>query len=214
MHTRIYIDASRSIRHGSSEKAEQAIKMAAAIAYLSVSEMDKVSVYAVSGKEVREVISGIVGKDAFLSSIGKLNEIEFTGDVSFSDAILSSRVGMGDGYSVIISDFLTDEDYERAIDHLAEKKRDILLVQILSRDELNPQWRGKMHLYASENPSVFWRKKIDKERIAAYRAALEYVTDKIKSFSLSRGGQYLLVPAYAPLGDVFFGQLTDLGVLK
>ena len=36
MHTRIYIDASRSMIHGSEEKAEAALRLAAALAYLSV----------------------------------------------------------------------------------------------------------------------------------------------------------------------------------
>ena len=106
MHTRIYIDASRSMNHGTDEKAVQAIRLAAAFAYLSVSEMDKVSVYAIHGGYAEEIISGMVGKDSYLNYINRLNEIEFDSDVNIGEAILSSKVGMGDGYSIIISDFL------------------------------------------------------------------------------------------------------------
>lgn len=215
MHTRIYIDASRSMQHGSFEKAEQAVKIAAAFAYLSVSEMDKVSVYVIRGNQVEEIISGMVGKDSYFNYINKLNEIEFSGDVSISEAILSSaKIGMGDGYSILVSDYLTEEDFERAIDRFAERKRDILCVQVLSREELNPQVRGKMHLFDAENVQNFFRKKIDKDRINAYKAALKYVTERIKTYCESRGGQYMLVPADAKLADVFFGNLVDLGVLK
>ena len=215
MHTRIYIDASRSMQHGSFEKAEQAVKIAAAFAYLSVSEMDKVSVYVIRGNQVEEIISGMVGKDSYFNYINKLNEIEFSGDVSISEAILSSaKIGMGDGYSILVSDYLTEEDFERAIDRFAERKRDILCVQVLSREELNPQVRGKMHLFDAENIQNFFRKKIDKDRINAYKAALKYVTERIKTYCESRGGQYMLVPADAKLADVFFGNLVDLGVLK
>jgi len=215
MHTRIYIDASSSMQHGALEKAEQAVKMAATFAYLSVSEMDKVSIYAIHGDIVEEVVSGMVGKDSYLNYINKLNEITFDGEVSISEAILSSeKIGMGDGYSILISDFLTDENYERAIDRFAEKKRDILCVQILSREELNPQLRGKMHLFDAENVQNFFRKKIDKDRIIAYKSALKYVTERIKTYCEARGGHYMLVPAHAKLADVFFGNLVDLGVLK
>jgi uncharacterized protein (DUF58 family) len=215
MHTRIYIDASRSMGHGADdEKAGQAIRIAAAFAYLSVAEMDKVSIYAIHGDTLDEVISGMVGKEAYLNSINKLNEIEFTEDAKISEAILPSKIGMGDGYSILISDYLTDENFEMAIDKFAEKKRDILCAQILSRDELNPQFRGKMHLFDSEDISKFFRKKIDKDRIEAYKAALRYVIERIKTYCESRGGHYLFVPADASLGDVFFGNLADLGVLK
>ena len=215
MHTRIYIDASRSMQHGSPEKAEQAIRLAAAFAYLSVNEMDKVSIYAIHGERVEEVISGMVGKDSYINYINKLNEIEFEDDVSISKAILSSaKIGMGDGYSILISDFLTEEDYERAIDRFAERRRDILCVQVLSREELNPQIRGKMHLFDAENVQDFFRKKIDTDRINAYKEALKYVTERIKTYCESRGGQYMLVSADKKIFDVFFGNLVDLGVLK
>ena len=214
MHTRIYIDASRSMQHNGTEKTEQAIKLAAAFAYLSVAEMDKVSIYAIHGNTLDEVISGMVGKEAYLNSINKLNEIEFTDEAHISEAILPSKIGMGDGYSILISDFLTDENFGLAIDKFAEKKRDILCAQILSRDELNPQFRGKMHLFDSEDISKFFRKKIDKERIRAYKSALNYAVERIKGYCESRGGQYVLVPSDRGLFDVFFGNMIDLGVLK
>lgn len=214
MHTKIYIDASRSIRFSSQEKAEQVLRMAAAFAYLSVCEMDKVSVYAIHENRLDEIISGIVGKEAYLASVNKLNEIEFTDDVDISEAIVNSKIGMGDGYSIIISDFLTDADFTQAIDKLAEQRRDIFCVQVLSREELNPQFRGKMHLFDSENPQSFFRKKIDKDRVNAYKAALRFVVERIKNYCESRGGSYLLVPAHEKLFDVFFGNLVDLGVLK
>lgn len=215
MHTRIYIDASRSMDHGTdSEKAEQAVRIAAAFAYLSVCEMDKVSIYAIHGTELEEVVSGMVGKDSFLGCINQLNEIEFTSDAKISEAIVPSSVGRGDGFSVIISDYLTDEDFENAIDRLCEQKRDVLCVQILSREEINPQVRGKMHLFDSEVSSKFFRKKIDQNVVRAYKDALQYVIERIKLYCESRGAQYLFVPAHAPVADVFFGNLVDLEVLK
>lgn len=214
MHTKIYIDASRSMQHGSLEKSEQAIRLAAAFAYLSVCEMDKVSIYAIRDGRIEDVITGMVGKDSYLNYVNKLNDIEFDSAVSISEAILPSNIGRGDGYSIIISDFLTDEDYESAIDRLAERKRDILCVQVLSREELNPQFRGKMHLFDSENPANFFRKKIDKDRVNAYKEALSYVINRIKTYCESRGGHYLLIPSYRRLFDAFFGDLVDLEVLK
>lgn len=214
MHTRIYVDASRSMDHGKGSKAEQALMLAATFAYLSVCEMDKVSVYAVKGKQITEVIGGIVGRDAYFETVGRLNDIEFGGDSYISDAILPTNVGYGDGLSIIISDFLTDNDFEYAIDHLVAKKRDVFCAQILSKDELYPQIRGKSHLFDSEDSLKFYRKNIDRDIAEAYRRALEYSTDRIKSYCVSRGGEYLLVPAEQSVSEVFFSMLVDGGVLK
>ena len=214
MHTRIYLDVSRSMDHGGDDKAVFAIKLAAAFAYLSVCEMDKVSIYAIRGSILEEIAVGMVGKDSYLNCINRLNAIEFDSDSKISEAILPSVVGRGDGYSIIISDFLTEENFEMAIDLLAAQKRDILCVQVLSREELNPQMRGKMHLFDSEDQSKFFRKKIDQDVVRAYKDALKYVTDRIRLYCESRGGQYLLAPSYMDLPELFFDKFADMGVVK
>ena len=214
LHTRIYIDASRSMTYGKGKKDEQAIKLAAALAYLSISEMDKVSLYAIRGNGVEEIALNMLGKETYYNNIGKLNDIVFDGDSLISDAILPSTVGYGDGLSVIISDFLTDNDYETAIDHLTSKKRDVLCIQILSKEELNPKIRGKMHLFDSENSDKFYRKHINREIIRAYKMALEYSTGRIRDYCLSRDGQYMLLSAQDSLNEVFFDKLINMEVVK
>ncbi len=214
MHTKIYIDCSRSMDYGTGGKAEQAVKIAAALAYLSVCEMDKVSIYTVKDKRVDEIISGMVGKDAYINSINKLNDIVFDGDSYISDAMLPANVGYGDGMSVIISDFLTDNDYERAIDRLVEKKRDVFCIQILAREELSPQLRGKNHLFDSEDNNKEYRKNIDRDIANAYKSALLYVTERIEGFCKARGADYLLAPADESVTKIFFTRLVDMGVLK
>lgn len=214
MHTKIYIDASRSMEYGDSKKAEQAIRLAATVAYLSVCEMDRVSIYTVREGEVQEIIRGMVGKETYLAEIGKLNDIAFDGDSYINRAILPTSVGRGDGLSVIISDFLTDNNYEDAIDYLADRRRDILCMQILTREEFNPQIRGKMHLFDSENAARTYRKNIDKEIVKAYKAALQYATDRIRNYCAARGADYMLVSAEDSVGEIFFGKLVNIGVLK
>ena len=214
MHTRIYIDASRSMEYGDAQKAEQALQFAALFAYLSICEMDKVSVYVIKDRQVHEIIRSIVGKESYLSAILALNEITFDGDSYISDALVPENVGYGDGMSIIISDFLTDNNYELAIDHLTDKRRDVMCLQILSREELKPQIRGKVHFFDSENAGLFYRKNIDREIIKAYKEALSYATDRIRNYCNARGAGYLLATAEDAPGDIFCEKLVDLGVLK
>ena len=214
LHTRIYIDASRSMGYGKGKKDEQSLKIAATLAYLSICEMDKVSIYIIRDKQIHALITGMSGKEAYINEIGKLNDVSFDGDSFISDAILPEKVGYGDGLSVIISDFLTDNDYESAIDYLTEKKRDIFCVQVLSAEELNQKKKKKMHFFDSENTSKFYRKNINREIANAYKQALNYVTDRIRSYCHARGAEYMLVSANESMSEIFFRKLTDMGVLK
>ncbi len=214
MHTRIYIDASRSMNYGDGGKGDQCLRLAATLAYMSIAEMEKVSIFILREKEVHAVISGMVGKNAYFEKIGLLNEITFDGDSYIADAIVPSNVGRGDGMSIIISDFLTDNNYETAIDRLADSKRDILCIQVLARDELNPQMRGKMHLFDSEDVGRTYRKNIDRDIVRAYKAALQYVQDRIREYCAARGADYMLVAADETMAEVFFEKLVNAGVLK
>ena len=214
MHTRIYIDASRSMDYGKTKKSEQAVRIAAAIAYLSVCEMDKVSVYCINGKSLTQIIPPMVGKEAYLNSVNALNGIEYSGDVCISDAIVPSNTGRGDGLSVIISDFLTDNDFESAINHLADRRRDVMCIQILSKEEMNPQIRGRSHLFDSENAEKTYRRNIDRDIAKAYKLALEYSVSRVRDLCHSRGASYVLATAEESLSEIFFEKLVNTGVVK
>ena len=214
MHTRIYIDASRSMEYGKSKKDEQALRIAATLAYLSVCEMDKVSVYAIRDRHAEEIISSMLGKESYFNEIGKLNEIAFQGDSHISEAILPSQVGYGDGISVLISDFLTDHNFEDAVNYLIGKRRDVFCVQILSKEELNPKARGKLHFFDSENSDLSYRKNINKEIIRAYQKALEYATGWIRELCYSRGAEYMLAAADDSATELFYRKFVEAEVLK
>ena len=116
--------------------------------------------------------------------------------------------------SLILSDFLTENDYETAIEHLVQKRRHVFCMQILSQEELNPQIRGKVHFFDSEDMGKTYRKHIDREIAQAYKKALEYATGRIRNYCAARGAEYLLVSAEASVGEIFFDKMMDMGVLK
>ena len=97
LHTRIYIDASRSMDYGKGQKAIRALQIAATMAYLSICEMDKVSIYYIKDNKVYDLITNMVGKETYYTQINKLNDIDFDGEIKISEAILPSTVGYGDG---------------------------------------------------------------------------------------------------------------------
>ena len=214
LHTRIYIDASRSMDYGNCKKADVALKIAATLAYLSICEMDKVSIYYIKNNKVHEVISSIVGKESFYNQIGKLNEIEFSEDCFISDSILPTKVGYGDGMSIILSDFLTDNNYEGAIDYLVGRRRDLFCFQILSKEELKPTIRGKVHFFDSENVNNQYRKNINRDIVHAYHKALDYTVNRIKNYCNSRNANYVLVNSETSVSELFLKTLPELGVLK
>jgi uncharacterized protein (DUF58 family) len=211
MHTRIYIDCSDSMSYYG--KGEYGLKLAAAFSYLSVTDMDKVTVYAIEGNYARPVIENMVGKDSYLSSISALNGLKFQGQSQIAAAMERSTVGYGDGRSILISDFLTDEDFRHAIDHLREKRRDVLVLQILSQEEMHPVLRGKYLLRDSEDTDRTFKANITRDQLQAYQKAVDYVTKGLENYCRAREADYMLVSTAENMKDVLYRGLLPRGIV-
>lgn len=212
MQTRIYIDTSASMSFFG--KDEMALKLASTLAFMSVDEMDKVSIYALKGNYAKPIIENLVGKDAFFNNINKLNKIDFDGDVQISEAIVRSTVGYGDGRSIIISDFLTDNNFNDAVDYLRGKKRDVLCIQVLSEEELHPQFRGKTIIHDGEDDNRFYKDNISRDSMKAYQRALEFVTNRISDFCFSREADFVQVSTADSMKQIFLDKMVQRGIIK
>ena len=69
MHTQVFLDCSASMGKDNDEKSAYAIGIAAALGYLSVHNMDKVSYKLVRGNVAEDPFGTIVGKRAFFNAI-------------------------------------------------------------------------------------------------------------------------------------------------
>jgi uncharacterized protein (DUF58 family) len=218
MHVQIYLDCSGSMGKHNKTKAQYAVAVAAALGFLSVHNMDKLS-FNLMKEGVSEDVSGVmVGKDAFFRGISKLDNIVFSGSTSISEAITSSQnVGNNDGLSVIISDFLTDNDWKKAVDFLSYKKRQILLIQTLAPEELDPTYNGRMHLIDSEAASFEDPKnmkiRITRSMQEAYQNALTDFIADIKAFCSSRGAGFITARTDHPIEKFLFGELLRVGIM-
>lgn len=211
MQTRIYIDCSTSMSFYG--KDEMAVRLATALAYLSISEMDRVSIYAVRGNIVEPILEKCVGKDAFTQAIGQINKIKFGGDVYLSEAITRSTVGFGDGKSIIISDFLTDNNFFDMIDYLRGKKRDVICFQIMGKEELEPEIRGKCIIRDSEDEMRFYKDHIGREILKAYQEAIKLVTSRLENYCISREADYQFVKADQSIKEILLDALVKKGVI-
>ncbi len=212
MQTRIYIDGSTSMTFY--KKDEMAVRLAVTLSYLSVKDMDKVSIYVIHDGFAEPVIENLIGKDSFMNEIPAVNKLKFGGDARLSEAIVRSVVGYGDGRSIIISDFLSDENYRDAIDYLRSKRRDVLCLQVLGEEELNPMLRGRLILRDSEQDSRFYKSHITRDELAAYQKAVDFVTKRIENFCLSREADYLLVSTTDTMKDIFLDKMVTRRIMQ
>ena len=128
MHNQIYIDCSASMACGKPEKAEAALRVAAAFGYLSVTSMDRVSYKLMKGNKAEDIGFKITNKDTFYRAAQALENTEFEGEVNLESAIVNVEApGHDDGLTIIISDFMTESNWKKAIDFLLMRVRIIMV---------------------------------------------------------------------------------------
>ena len=212
MQTKIYIDTSGSMSYFN--KGDYALRLASTLAYLSVNEMDKVNLYALKDNFAEPILENLVGKDSYMNSISRLNEVEFVAESDITNGIMRSNVGYGDGRSIIISDFLSESKYQDAIDYLRSKRRDVLCIQVLSEEEMHPSLRGKTVIHDGEDDNKTYKNNITRDVIQAYQKAVEFVTKRIENFCLSRECDYLLVSTKDSMKEIFLNKMVQRGIIK
>ena len=201
------------------EKADYTVASAAALGYLSVHNMDKVSFKLIKGNTVEDSFGTLVGKRAFFNAISALDELEFTGETDLYKAITSCpNIGGNDGLTVIISDFFTDSDWKKAVDYLCYKKRQVLLIQIMTPEETDPSYDGRVTLIDSESVDLSDPKnmkiRITRTMQKAYEEALADFKKDIKEFCMKRGVDFITLSSDTPIEKAFFSELLKVGIME
>lgn len=219
MHVQIFLDCSASMGKEDPKKSAYAVASSAALGFLAVHNMDKVSYHIMHGDSSENPFGTIVGKNSFFRAIGQLEDVQFDEEVDLEKAIISCNdTGTNNGLSVIVSDFLTDSNWKKAVDYLCYKKRQVLLIQVLTPDEVDPVLDGRINLIDSESVDLADDKnmkiRITRSMQMAYREALaDYYAD-IKSFCSKRGVDYIKVNTDTPIEKVLFGELLKVGMMS
>ena len=195
LHHRIYIDASASMDWGTPAKSYTALRLGAALGFLAVQAMDRVTYYGIHDDSCQDLTGTVIGKDAFYRAADQLENLTCTGTSRLGEAINNSyESGSIGGISVLISDFFTDDSWKEAVDCMIQKRREVYLIRVLSRDEMDPQIKGQLTLTDSEDRSLDYRADFNRAHMKAYRRAFEYHQNEIRSFCASRGVGFFTVP--------------------
>ena len=219
MHTQIFIDCSASMGKDNPQKAAFTVGIAAALGYLSVHNMDKVSYKLIKGNKAEDPFGTIVGKRAFFSAMTGLENLTFDGESDIDAAVVGcENTGNNDGLTLIISDFFTDSDWRRAVDYLSYKKRQVLLIQVMTPEERDPSYSGRVNLIDSESEDLTdpknMKMNIDMSAQLAYEEALKDLESDLYNFCVSRGATFISIPTDQPIEKVLFKELLKVGIVE
>lgn len=197
----IFIDTSRSMCFGEVPKSKMALQVAGALSYIILNDLDRVYINEMKENSLTRG-KGVTGGAAFSHVLNDLNRITFDGKTTLNKTILSRQVQAG-GVSVIISDFLDREGIEDAMKYLAFKKQAVVLIQILSREEMDVNYEGTLNILDMETSE---RVKITMSNatIKKYKEQMEDLRSRLQRLAGKYGAHYIFIRSD---GDLLYEML-------
>lgn len=206
----IFIDTSKSMDFGEPKKSRIALQLAGALAYLVLNNLDRVYV-----SEMQETTltqgKGRAGKQAFQTIMHELERVEFDGGTYLNQAIMK-RQYQGSGVSIIISDFLDRQGIEEAIKYLTYKKQQIILIQVLARQEVNIEGEGAVNLLDMETGEEV-RISLNRSTIQQYNQAFHAMEDSMKNLARKYEMTYIQMIADEPMEKFLFDHICNQGII-
>ncbi len=219
MHIQTFLDCSASMQKTDPDKALYAMRVAAALGYLAVLNMDRTSIRLIKGCVAEDLCGTITGKNAFFRGISKLDDLQFKGDCDLESAIIRCpNPGTNNGLTVIISDFMTESNWKKAVDYLLFHKRQVMLIQVLSPSDVDPICNGRVRFVDSEAENPMdernFKMKVTRAHLQAYREALADFIGDIKRFCASREVDFISVTSDEPVEKLLFERMSKVGTVK
>ena len=208
-----FVDKSKSMDYGNKNKKDTALKVVAALSYIALNNLDRVNISTMDNGDIQSIKSA-AGNKAFQRILRELENIEFDGKTDLTKSI-KKRPLTPRGVSVVISDFLNNDglkDLEDALKYLAFKKQDIILVQILSNEEIDPEFNNEITFIDSETGENV-KMSLTPSLIKEYKNTLKSYKKSIEDITRKYGGKFISVNSSMEIEEIILGEFSKKRVL-
>jgi len=208
----LLIDASASMATGQPPKLLFAKRAAAALGYIGLASEDRVAVGALSGRVGRRRAS-MRGSGRIFRLLADLSSIETAQGPT--DIVAAARHAAaqlhGRGVVILISDLL-DPAADRIVRELAATGSELVILHVLSPDELDPRLEGDLRLVDIETGHGI-DVTVDLATIDAYKTRLATWKAGFADLAAKRRASYIDLSSDANLADLMFTELRRRRVL-
>ncbi|NWJ44873.1 MAG: DUF58 domain-containing protein [Chloroflexi bacterium] len=190
-------------------------RVAAAISYMGLAAMDRVTISGLSAlgnsNELRMPI--IRGKNQTVRMIRFVEKLQAGGTEDLNTALrnYSSQIRYG-GLVFLISDLLTPGGCFEGLRALQNAGFEVNVINVLSPDEINPVLRGDLKLVDIET-GEFQEVSIDNKALEMYRQEFNLWQREIIDFCQRRAINYIQVDTTVPFDDLVLHYMRRRGLV-
>jgi hypothetical protein len=211
----LVLDTSASMGWGRPAKVRLGAQLVGALAFIALQSGDRVDLATCRDTSVGGRLSGLRGTPAAWTAWHFLERLECDGATDLN-AGLTACAGhvRGSGMTLVVSDLFSPTGYQQGVDALVGHRQDVLLVHVLSPDELAPpaDLIGDWRLQDTEPASPI-EASITPGVLRAYRRLLDTFSQEVADFCRRRGITYLQLRSNVNIQDVVLRTFRRLGVV-
>jgi uncharacterized protein (DUF58 family) len=205
----LLVDASNSMDFGRPTKLAYAARVAAAMGFVGLVNLERVGVGIIREK-VTEGWAPTRGRNQFVALVDFLANVVPGGATSLNQGLANYAMRAREpGLALLVSDLLDPAGYETGIRALLERRFEVHVVHVLAAEELSPGLAGDLRLHDSETGEV---REItaDAEALRAYRHRLTQFLERAEAFCRSKEIGYRRVSTETPLEEFVLSHLRGL----
>ncbi len=209
MNVYLLVDGSRSMAEGTPPKIDYAKRVAAALGYIGLKNLDRVGGASFSSALESPLTLGR-GRKQVLSLFNFLSKLSCQGETNLKSAVHTfTRLFPHPGLVVILSDLFDPDGWRAALEELATKKYQLLVIHILDDQEIRPKPWGDVALSDVESHREH-RLFLDADLVRRFQDELaDYFTD-IERVCSGRRIDYLRTTTQIPFDEFVLQTLRQV----
>jgi uncharacterized protein (DUF58 family) len=212
LHIYILLDASASMR--SNGKLDYAERLCAALAYIGLAKLDRVSIVPFGGGAENERLPATRGKAQIFKIFQFLTALEPRGATELSRALESFvHQTKRRGLAIVISDFYDPAGYEEGLNLLRYHRFEPTVLQVWAEAEAKPTLRGDLELVDVESGESREVTVSERQLAAFARAHAEYCA-QLAAFCGARAIPYYRADVAIPFEDLVLRMFREGGFLS
>ncbi len=213
LHFYTLLDTSLSMDFGEPTKLHYGKQVAAALSFIGLVNHDRVMLDTFS-TGLDAGMNSVRGRSQMYRIVGYLDHLKASGASDLTAAAKAFAIKhAGKGVVVIISDFMDKRGYEPALRYLLARNMDIYVVQVLAREEVEPELVGDLRLVDAEDDDIA-EISVSAPLLRRYKDNLNAFVGGLKEWCTKRGITYIFTTNQNPFDKLILNYLRERGLVR
>lgn len=213
LHFYLLLDDSRSMDFGAPTKFWYARQVAAALGFIGLVHSDRVVIERLNQPAQEQGVT-LRGRASLWRMMDYLQGIKAEGGTRLAQGVKNFCIRhRGRGIVVLISDLMDKSGYEDALRYLVAQQMDAYVIQVLSREETDPELTGDLRLVDCEDGDMA-EVTVSAPLLKKYKQTLNAFVGGAREYCNRRGMSYLLTNTQQPFENLVTSYLRTRGLVR